>query len=38
MTESVPPTIPAIIAYIKYKVPMSLWFVEKNHLTKKPGL
>jgi hypothetical protein len=29
--DSTVPAIPATPAKIKYKVPMSLWFVEKSH-------
>jgi hypothetical protein len=29
--ESTVPAIPEIVAKIKYKVPISLWFVEKSH-------
>jgi hypothetical protein len=29
--ESTVPAIPEIAAKIKYKVPISLWFVEKSH-------
>ena len=36
--EKKPPTNPARIANIMYNVPISLWFVEKNHLLIKPGL
>jgi len=28
MTDRKPPTMPAVMAKIRYSVPMSLWFVE----------
>jgi hypothetical protein len=33
--ESTVPAIPETAAKIKYKVPMSLWLVENNHLVAK---
>ena len=33
--ERIVPATPEIAAKIKYNVPISLWFVEKNHLTRK---
>ncbi len=38
MPEIAPPTIPAMIAKIRYIVPMSLWLVDMNQRAKKPGL
>ena len=33
-TERMVPSTPEKAAKIKYKVPISLWFVEKSHLDK----
>jgi hypothetical protein len=38
MPEMPPPMIPAMIAKIRYIVPMSLWLVDMNQRAKKPGL
>ncbi len=38
MPEMPPPMIPAMIAKIRYSVPMSLWLVDMNQRAKKPGL
>jgi hypothetical protein len=38
MAEMVPPITPAMIAKIRYSVPMSLWLVDMNQRAKKPGL
>ena len=38
MPEIAPPIIPAMIAKIRYSVPMSLWFVDMNQRAKKARL